>query len=283
MVVWGGTISLPQIAFYAICGVALISTLMLVSTILGMRGNPVMRVLNEANKKDKRVVMMHFANGQNKLVVPVYIQLEETDGQVSPYWLIDGTYRFKDATGEKWETLNNLKLLHYTARTTSAISTDQAAAIDQFNDLLAKYTFSSRGFLKEFFFMIQESAKGSVAEQAGWQKIRQRTSLHTQNKIKDMLEFIKEHPEIRYVMLRSGAFTYKTAVSVVDQLVANGVTYLSHTISFVEDRTRRKLNDKFDSLMKWVIIIVPIIFAVAIGAVIFMVGTGMVGGSGGGL
>jgi hypothetical protein len=256
---------------------------MLVSTILGMRGNPVMRVLNEANKKDKRVVMMHFANGQNKLVVPVYIQPEETDGQVSPYWLIDGTYRFKDATGEKWETLNNLKLLHYTARTTSAISTDQAAAIDQFNDLLAKYTFSSRGFLKEFFFMIQESAKGSVAEQAGWQKIRQRTSLHTQNKIKDMLEFIKEHPEIRYVMLRSGAFTYKTAVSVVDQLVANGVTYLSHTISFVEDRTRRKLNDKFDSLMKWVIIIVPIIFAVAIGAVIFMVGTGMVGGSGGGL
>ena len=278
--VWGGTISLPQIAFYAIAGVALISTLMLVSTILGMRGNPVMRVLNEANKKDKRVVMMHFANGQNKLVVPQYIQPEETDGQTSPYWLIDGTYRFKDATGEKWETLNNLKLLHYTARTTSAISTDQAAAIDQFNDLLAKYTFSSRGFLKEFFFMIQESAKGTVAEQAGWQKIRQRTSIHTQNKIKDMLEFIKEHPEIRYVMLRSGAFTYKTAVSVVDQLVANGVTYLSHTISFVEDRTRRKLNDKMDSLMKWVIIIVPIIFAVAIGAVIFMVGTGMVGGKG---
>jgi len=278
--VWGGTISLPQIAFYAIAGVALISTLMLVSTILGMRGNPVMRVLNEANKKDKRVVMMHFANGQNKLVVPQYIQPEETDGQTSPYWLIDGTYRFKDATGEKWETLNNLKLLHYTARTTSAISTDQAAAIDQFNDLLAKYTFSSRGFLKEFFFMIQGSAKGTVAEQAGWQKIRQRTSLHTQNKIKDMLEFIKEHPEIRYVMLRSGAFTYKTAVSVVDQLVANGVTYLSHTISFVEDRTRRKLNDKMDSLMKWVIIIVPIIFAVAIGAVIFMVGTGMVGGKG---
>jgi hypothetical protein len=85
------------------------------------------------------------------------------------------------------------------------------------------------------------------------------------------------------VLFRSGAFTYKTAVSVVDQLVSNGVTYLSHTISFVEDRTRRKLNDKFDSLMKWVIIIVPIIFAVAIGAVIFLIGTGMVGGSKGGI
>jgi hypothetical protein len=279
-VVWGGTISLPQIAFYAIAGLALISTLMLASTIMGMRSNAIIKAISEANKKDKRLVMMHFANGQNKLVVPVYIQPEETDGQTSPYWLIDGTYRFKDATGEKWETLGNLKLLHYTARTTSAISTDQAAAIDQFNDLLSKYTFSSRGFLKEFFFMIQESAKGSVAEQAAWQKIRTRTAVHTQNKIKEMLDFIKEHPEIRYVMLKSGAFTYKTAVSVVDQLVSNGVTYLSHTISFVEDRTRRKLNDKFDSLMKWVIIIVPIIFAVAIGAVIFLVGTGMVGGKG---
>jgi 3-dehydroquinate dehydratase len=126
--------------------------------------------------------------------------------------------------------------------------------------------------------MIQESAKGTVAEQAAWQMIRTRTAVHTQNKIKEMLDFIKEHPEIRYIMLKSGAFTYKTAVSVVDQLVSNGVTYLSHTISFVEDRTRRKLNDKFDSLMKWVIIIVPIIFAVAIGAVIFLIGTGMVGG-----
>lgn len=239
-----------------------------------------MRAISEAGKKDKRIVMMHFANGQNKLVVPIYVKPEETDGQVSPYWLIDGTYRFKDATGEKWETLGNLKLLHYTARTTSAISTDQAAAIDQFNDLLSRYTFSSRGFLKEFFFMIQESAKGTVAEQAAWQMIRQRTAVHTQNKIKEMLDFIKEHPEIRYIMLKSGAFTYKTAVSVVDQLVSNGVTYLSHTISFVEDRTRRKLNDKFDSLMKWVIIIVPIIFAVAIGAVIFLIGTGMVGGKG---
>jgi hypothetical protein len=280
MAVFGGTISLPQIAFYALAGVALISTIMLISTVMGMRKNTIIHAISEANKKDKRLVMMHFANGQNKFVVPVYIKPEETDGQTSPYWLIDGTYRFKDATGEKWETLGNLKILHYTARTTSAVSTDQAAAMDQFNDMLSRYGFSSRGFLKEFFFMIQESAKGTQAEQAAWQKIRARTSVHTQNKIKEMLDFIKTHPEIQYVMLKSGAFTYKTAVSVIDQLVSNGVTYLSHTISFVEDRTRRKLNDKFDNLMKWVIIIVPIIFAVAIGAVIFLIGTGMVGGKG---
>ena len=269
---------MPQILFYVIAGWALIATLYLVAMILGMRSNAIFKAVNEANRKDKRLVMIHFANGQNKLVVPQYIKPEETDGQISPYWLIDGTYRFKDATGEKWETLGNLKLLHFTARTTSAISSDQAAAIDQFNDLLARYTFSSKGFLKEFFYMIQESAKGSGSELAAWKQVRMRTSIHTQNKIKEMLDFIKQHPEIRYIMLRSGAFTYKTAVSVVDQLVSNGVTYLSHTISFVEDRTRRKLNDKFDSLMKWVIIIVPIIFAVAIGATIFLIGTGMVGG-----
>ena len=144
MAVFGGTISLPQIAFYALAGVALISTIMLVSTIMGMRKNTIIHAISEANKKDKRLVMMHFANGQNKLVVPVYIKPEETDGQTAPYWMIDGTYRFKDATGEKWETLGNLKLLHFTARTTSAISTDQAAAMDQFNDMLSRYGFSSR-------------------------------------------------------------------------------------------------------------------------------------------
>jgi hypothetical protein len=52
------------------------------------------------------------------------------------------------------------------------------------------------------------------------------------------------------------------------------VGQLSHTILFVEDRKRRKL----DEGVEWILIIIPIIFSVAIGVVIFLIGTGMVGG-----
>jgi len=274
--VWGGTMSLPAIAIYAIGGLALISTMMFIFTLMSIRSSQLMRAINAANKGEKRLVFIHFASGQCKVVVPKYIEPVDTDGQVSPYWIIDGTYRFKDATGEKWESIGSLKVLHYTARTTQSMSVDQAVAIDQFNDILANHGYSTKGFLREVFYMLAESAKGEDAENKAWLKLQSQSSEHSLNKIKEVLDFVKKHPEIKYVMLKTGAFTYKTSVSVVDQLIGQGVTYLSHTISFVEDRTRRKLQDRFDNMMKYALLAIMIMIPAAIAGVIFLVGTGMV-------
>lgn len=268
--------SLPGWMIYGIGGLALFSTLFLITMMLGLRSNPIYKALNDAAKGDKRIVFMHFASGQGKFTVPKLIEPTEPDGENSPYWLIDGTYRFKDITGEKWESVGNFKVLNYTARTTSALGVDQAVAIDQFNDMLANHGYSTKGFLREVFFMLSESAKGREAEMQAWSKLQRVTNTHTLNKIREILAFVKAHPELRYIMLKSGAFTYKTAVSVVDQLIANGVTYLSHTISFVEDRTRRKMTDRFDNLWKYAMMAVAVCIPAAIAGVIFLVGTGMV-------
>lgn len=274
--VWGGTLSLPAIAIYAIGGLAFISTFILATTLMSIRSSQLMKAINEAMKGEKRLVYIHYASGQCKIVVPKYIEPTETDGQTSPYWLIDGTYRFKDATGEKWESLGSLKVLHYTARTTQSMSTDQAVAIDQFNDMLANHGYSTKGFLREVFYMLSESAKGSESERKAWLKLQAHSSEHSLNKINEILTFVKQHPEIKYVMLKTGAFTYKTAVSVVDQLIGQGVTYLSHTISFVEDRTRRSLSDRFDNMMKYAMLAIMIMIPAAIAGVIILVGGGMV-------
>jgi len=274
--VWGGTLSLPAIAIYAIGGLAFVSTFILATTLMSIRSSQLMKAINEAMKGEKRLVYIHYASGQCKIVVPKYIEPTETDGQTSPYWLIDGTYRFKDATGEKWESLGSLKVLHYTARTTQSMSTDQAVAIDQFNDMLANHGYSTKGFLREVFYMLSESAKGSESERKAWLKLQAHSSEHSLNKINEILAFVKQHPEIKYVMLKTGAFTYKTAVSVVDQLIGQGVTYLSHTISFVEDRTRRSLSDRFDNMMKYAMLAIMIMIPAAIAGVIILVGGGMV-------
>ena len=274
--VWGGTMSLPSVAIYALAGWAFIATMVMATSMMAMRSSQLMKAINKAMKGEKRLVYIHYASGQCKIVVPVYIEPAETDGQTSPYWLIDGTYRFKDATGEKWETLGSLKVLHYTARTTQSLSTDQAAAIDQFNDMLATHGYSTKGFLREVFYMLAESAKGEEAERNAWFKLQAQSSGHSLNKINEILVFVKKHPEIKYVMLKTGAFTYKTAVSVVDQLIGQGVTYLSHTISFVEDRTRRSLSDRFDNMMKYAMLAIMIMIPAAIAGVIFLVGSGMV-------
>jgi len=124
--------------------------------------------------------------------------------------------------------------------------------------------------------MLAESAKGEDAERKAWLKLQSQSSGHSLNKINEILVFVKKHPEIKYVMLKTGAFTYKTAVSVVDQLIGQGVTYLSHTISFVEDRTRRSLSDRFDNMMKYAMLAIMIMIPAAIAGVIFLVGSGMV-------
>jgi hypothetical protein len=274
--VWGGTMSLPSVAIYALALLAGISTIVLVMTLMGIRSNQMMKAINQAMKGEKRLVFIHYASNQGKVVVPKLIEPTDTDGQTSPYWIIDGTYRYKDVTGEKWESIGSLKVLHYTARTTQSMSTDQAVAIDQFNDILATHGYSTKGFLREVFYMLAESAKGDDAENKAWLKLQSQSSEHSLNKIKEVLDFVKNHPEIKYVMLKTGAFTYKTAVSVVDQLIGQGVTYLSHTISFVEDRTRRKLQDRFDNMMKYALLAIMIMIPAAIAGVIFLVGTGMV-------
>lgn len=274
--VYGGTMSLPSLAIYGLGGWAFIATMVMVTSMMAMRSSQLMKAIQKAMKGEKRLVYIHYASGQCKVVVPIYIEPTETDGQTSPYWLIDGTYRFKDATGEKWESLGSLKVLHYTARTTQSLSTDQAAAIDQFNDMLATHGYSTKGFLREVFYMLAESAKGEDAERKAWLKLQAQSSGYSLNKINEILIFVKRHPEIKYVMLKTGAFTYKTAVSVVDQLIGQGVTYLSHTISFVEDRTRRSLSDRFDNMMKYAMLAIMIMIPAAIAGVIFLVGSGMV-------
>jgi hypothetical protein len=274
--VWGGTLSLPAVAIYAMAGGLCIFAFIAIMTMMSIRSSQLMRAINDANKNEKRLVFIHYASGQCKVCIPKYIEPTDTDGQTSPYWIIDGTYRFKDATGEKWESLGNLKILHYTARTTQTVSTDQSVAIDQFNDILANHGYSTKGFIKEVFYMLAESAKGPEWEQKAWAKLQTQSSEYTLNKIKEILDFVKQHEEVKYVMLRTGAFTYKTSVSVIDQLIGQGVTYLSHTISFVEDRTRRKLADRFDNMMKYALLAIMIMIPAAIAGVIFLVGTGMV-------
>jgi hypothetical protein len=277
MAVLGGTTSLPTFALYALGGYALIASIVAFQFIMAMRNTPLMKAINEALNGEKHLVFVHYASGQAKVVVPRYVEPIETDGKVSPYWIIDGTYRFKDATGEKWESIGSLKVLHYSARTTQAMSVDQAIAIDQFNDILASHGYSTKGFLKEVFYMLGESAKGEESERAAWQRLANgNTSEHTLNKINEVLQFVKKHPEVKYVMLKTGAFTYKTSVSVVDQLIGQGVTNLSHTISFVEDRTRRRLQDRFENMMKYAMLAIMIMIPAAIAGVIFLVGTGMV-------
>lgn len=268
-----GFITLPEWIVISGAGVALVGVMGFIFLLLMVRSNPIIKVILQAQRKGKRLAMVHYPSGQVKLDVPQYV---EGDGNAAPYWHVDGTVRFKDVSGEKWESLEDIKVLHYTARSPVPVGTNQFIAIDQLNDMLAWAGFTTKGILKDVFYMIGESAKGPQAEAEAWRKLNVRDQV-TRIKIQEILDYIKQNPELRYVMFRSGAFTYQTAVSVIDQISGITVANTSDTISFVEDRTRRSLADRTGDLAKYALLAAPVIFAIAIGAVIVLVGGGFVG------
>lgn len=259
-----GFITLPEWVFYGVIGVALVAGV--AALMLGMTiwGNPLIKAVVKAKKGGNRLAMIHYPSGQIRLEVPVLV---EPGGEGSPYWEVGGAVRFKDTTGEKWESLEDIKILHYSARSPVPVATRQFIAIDQLNDMLAWNGFSTRGYLKEVFWMIAQAAKGEDAEREAWRGLTIQ-DITTRSKIQEIIEFVKQNPEVKYVMFKSGAFTYQTAVSVIDQLIGTNVSVVSDTISFVEDRTRRKLTDRGSELMKWAFIAAPVIIALFIGAAV---------------
>lgn len=234
--------------------------------------NPIAHIVIKAYKEKKRLAIVHYASNQCEFVIP---EEEKDMAEASPVWNINGK-RFKDRTGEKWESCGDMKILHFTGRHPTPIGTKQAQAIDGMDDLLASNGFSTKGIKKEVFFMITESAKGQQAEMEAWRKLRVKDR-ESVLRIKDILNFIKTHPEIRYEMFKTGAFTYQTCVSVIDQITADTIVEISNLISFVEDRLRRKLADRFNDLAKYAVIIIPVMIGGAIAATIFLVGSGLVG------
>lgn len=222
--------------------------------------------------KDGRIALTHYPSGQIEPDVP---KLEDVGGKQAPIWLIGGTRRFKDMTGEKWQSIGNLKVINYFGRHPTPGSMYQAVSIDQMNDLLAEHGFSTKGIKKEVFFMIGEAAKGPQAEASAWLKLGV-TNTETVQKIEEILNFLDENPDIRYQMFKEGMFTYQTAVSVVSQITAETIAEISDLISFIEDRLRRKMADRFNELMKYVIVALPLIIVSAIAAVVLLIGLGIV-------
>lgn len=267
-----GFITIPEWMFFGVIGFAAICAFIAIMLILMLKSNPLISVFLQASKGERRLACVHYPSGQAVFTIPKRVDVK---GEGAPYWEVDGTIRFKDVTGEKWENVDDIKILHYTSRCPTPLATHQAVAIDQLNTMLAWKGFSTKGCINDVFYMIAQSAKGVKAEQEAWMKLQIKDE-QVVAKIREIIQYIKNNPELRYQLFKSGAFTYQTAVSVIDQIIGSDVSNTSNLISFVEDRTRRKLQDRTSDLAKYAIILAPIILAICIGGVIFLTGTGMV-------
>lgn len=247
-----------------------IMALYLASYIGKIRGNLLATMALKAEKGDFRLAFVHYPSGGVEPVVP---ELEDEMGKQSPTWNVGGTKRFKDFTGEKWETFGNLKIINYTTRSPTPVSPDHAIATDQFDEMLASAGFSTKGIKKDIFYLIAEASKGEDHLKVAWKALGV-TSKETRARILEVLKHIETHPEMKYTMFKSGAFTYQTVVNLIDQISGDTVSEISDLISHTEDRVRRQGQTMGSDIFKWLQWAAPLIIVTAIAAATFLIAIG---------
>jgi hypothetical protein len=266
---------IPEYIVYGLGIGVLVFGLLFVSYFSRVRNNPLARAALAA-EKEGRMALIHYPSGS---VVPAIPELEPQLGKQSPTWNIDGTKRFKDNSGEKWETVGNIKLIHYTARGPTPIATNYAIAADQFEEMLNNAGFNITGIKKEVFDLIAEGSKGEEYLKTAWNNMSATGSMNseTKSRIKAILKYLAQNPELKLTMFKSGAFTYQTVVHIIDQIIADTVSEISDLISHTEDRVRRQGQQEGKDMLKFLQWAGPLILLAAIGAATFLIAIGKVG------
>ncbi len=260
---------LPEYIVFGMGIACFVFAILYMMTIGRIRNNPLAKTALDA-EKGGRMGIIHYPSGNMEAVIP---ELQPELGKQSPTWNLGGTKRFKDFSGDKWERCGSIQIIHYTTRQPSPISTNQAIAVDQFEDHLASVGFNISGIRREVFELIAEASKGAKALQQAWRNMGATGNLNeeTRTRIKAILKYLSNNPEIKLTMFKSGAFTYQTVVHLIDQVVADTVSELSDVISHTEDRMRRQGQMTASDFMKYLPWIITIIMVCGIVATMVIV------------
>ncbi len=258
-------IVLPEYIFYGLIIVAAVLFLLYLSLRSRIKNN-LLASMALKGEESGRLGFIHYPSGNVDVEIP---ELEPEMGNQSPTWNLGGTKRFKDYSGDKWENCGNLKIIHYTTRQPAPISTNMAIATDQFEELLAGAGLNISGIRKEVYELISEASKGKEALRQAWRNMGSSGNMNeeTRLRIKNVLKYLNNNPELKLTMFRSGAFTFQTVVHLIDQVIGDTVSELSDVISHTEDRVRRQgaiAGSDFMKYLPWVITIVMVCGIVAV-------------------
>lgn len=210
------------------------------------------------------VCWVHYPGGVGELCSPIFEKEDKPDGVAMPIWTVPEIgIKFKPDNFEEVENIGGATVVHYYKNVPKPASVKVAVAYDQLSKMLAKNKIDVRGIETKVFYALSEAQKTTITEAIQSTKT---LSADTKKQLDTLLRQIQMNESaLNQVQLQSGVFTFRTAISAIDNLLATTSSAVHKTKLAVEAATRRQEMNKDKTTMMTVIYAVIILFGLGIG------------------
>lgn len=220
----------------------------------------------KARRKKVPVVMVHYPEGTVQPYIPK-MQMDK-DAEVPAIHYVVGNVgiKFRNPDGSKTERwMGEVPMFHYFRNIPEAVATTEAIAYSQLKDYFKEKGVDISGIEDVAFYVLSE-----VERSGNVKKALHNAQIDNQETMKQVLQFLNfvkaNKKEIQDLKLKSGIFTYQTAVRALDSVIAYTSSNVAHMKSVIEASLRHEMNSGVSDMIKYGIFL----FLASLGAGVFI-------------
>lgn len=236
---------------------------------LNIRKNvPEALLFAKARKKKLPICLVHYPEN---IVRPFIPKIERHSSEVStPYFVVaDVGIKFRNPDGRKTERWNgDIPLFNYFVNMPEGVAIADAVAYSQLKDYLKTQDIDIDTIEDVAFYVLSEFERtGDIELALSSAKIE---NDEIKENLLNFLNFIKNHKaDIDNLKLRSGIFTFQTAIRALDATIAYTSSNVAHMKSVIEASIRRQLASTTSDFIKYGMMI--FLACLGVGALFIMV------------
>ena len=239
---------------------------------LNIRKNvPEALLFAKARKKKLPLALVHYPEG---IVRPFIPRIEKMSSEVStPFYTVGEVgIKFRNPDGRKTERWNgDIPIINYFVNMPEGVAIADAVAYSQLKDYLKTQDIDIDTIEDVAFYVLSEFERTGDIELA--MKSAKIENEETKQQLLSFLNFIKVHKaDIDNLKLKSGIFTFQTAIRALDATIAYTSSNVAHMKSVIEASIRRQLANSTGDILKYGLMI--FLSCLGVGALFILVRSG---------
>jgi len=207
-------------------------------------------IFMKARKRSIPVAFVHYPDGIVKPYIP-RVEIKNPES-VAPYYSIgDVGIKFTNPDGTKVERwYGEVPVYHYFKNIPEPVANVQAVAYSQLKDYLKHKDMSIEGIEDVAFYVMSEIEKGKDVGRAI--KNAQIEDKETKQRILKFVDWMQRHKEeIEDLKLKSGIYTYQTAMQALDSTIAYTSANVAHAKSVWQAWFQNRLDATRENLIRY--------------------------------
>lgn len=248
-------IAVPEVLFLGlILGIILLAFGFIIFIMMIKKQAPGMMTIMKAFRKDLPLAFIFYPEGTIRPFIPE-IKKGNPDTSSNYYTVGNTGIKFRNPDGSKihrW--MGKIPVYCYFRDTPEPIAMSDAVAFSQLKDYFKSAGHDLSNMEDIAFYVLSEVERTHNVQQA--LKNAKIDNQETIEKLLQFLSYVKENKEmIEKEKLKSGIFTYQTAIRSLDSVMAYTSANVAHMKAVLEAAIRRNIETGAQELLKWGILV----------------------------